>query len=1107
MMRPSLFSTVLFTIGLLIFPTKGDDAGIEFFETKVRPVLAEHCYQCHSEKSEKLKGGLLVDSREGMMKGGDTGASIVPGDPDKSLLIQAVRYTDEALQMPPKNKKLSSEQIADLEAWVKMGAPAPQKAGVKLAENKIDLVKKHWAFQPVQKPALPSVKNKRWIRNEIDIFILAGLEKNGLKPSPQADRRTLIRRASFDLIGLPPSPEEVRNFINDKAPDAYEKMIDRLLASPHYGERWARHWLDVARYADTKGYVFQEERRYPYAYTYRDYVIRAFNEDLPYNRFIVEQLAADQLELGEDKRPLAAMGYLTLGRRFLNNEPDIIDDRIDVVTRGMLGLTVSCARCHDHKYDPVPTKDYYSLYGVFASSIEPKEKPLLGKDSLPKEHPEFLVEHQKRIRERDDFRMQKEQELRAELRKRAGEYMLAAFDSSRIEDKSKKENLAKERKLSPDVVELWVKFLQERSSQSNDVIFQPWFEFAKLDGTNFGENASTLAKRFALNETSTPINPLVASILHSAPTNLLELSDRYGKLFQEIVDDWEQKKESIQSFADSNREMIRQLLYSESPSGKLAADDFPRLYDVKAAEKSRALQRKIEQLEATHPGSPPRAMALLDAEKPHNSRVFVRGSPHNLGPEVPRQFLEILSKENRVPFQKGSGRLELAEAIANKDNPLTARVLVNRVWLNHFNASLVRTPSDFGLRSEPPSHPELLDFLADYFVMNGWSLKKLHKLIMTSNTYQQESTANPEFTKVDPSNRWYWRMNMRRLELEPMRDTLLALSGKLEARSGGQPVELWERPYPGRRTVYGFIERQNLPGVFRTFDFASPDTTSPQRFSTTVPQQALFMVNSPFTIEQSRALVTRPEIASAAAPAEKVKSLYQIVFQREPEQAEISLGLKFVNEQAGIISKAPGISVWKYGYGEYQPTNAKVKNFKEFPKFVDGAWRGGDKLPDAEIGWTMINKQGGHPGKNIQHCSIRRWVSPISGVVEIHGELVHESKDGDGVIGRIISSRGGELLARTVKTSREPMKIKRYEVLEGETLDFLVDPGSHENSDGYSWSPQIKMLETPGKEFTGSTEWNAKDDFKETRDVEQALTAWEKYAQVMLMSNELLFID
>ena len=392
-----------------------DSHAAEFFEKNVRPVLADHCLSCHG--AEKPRGGLRLDSKAAFLKGADDGPIVVPGDPDKSNLIHAVRRDGDYKMPPPPRAQLPPESIEALTTWVKMGAPWPD--GVALAAPKMSVDEareRFWSFQPVRRPAVPVVKNAAWVKNPIDAFILAKLEAKGLAPSRPADRRTLIRRVSFDLIGLPPSPEEVEAFVSDPSPNAYEKVVDRLLASPRYGERWGRHWLDIARYSDTKGYVFTEERRYPYSYTYRDYVIRSFNEDLPYDQFIVQQLAADRLPLGEDKRPLAALGYLTLGRRFLNNAPDIIDDRIDVTMRGFQAMTVGCARCHDHKFDPIPQRDYYSLYGVFASSTEPKDLPVIGPSDDPAQAAAFGAELKKRQDAVAAFKEAHQDELKARNR-------------------------------------------------------------------------------------------------------------------------------------------------------------------------------------------------------------------------------------------------------------------------------------------------------------------------------------------------------------------------------------------------------------------------------------------------------------------------------------------------------------------------------------------------------------------------------------------------------------------------------------------------------------------------------------------------------------------
>jgi hypothetical protein len=1090
-----------------------DAVGVEFFESKIRPVLADNCYKCHSQTSEKLKGGLLLDTKAGLLKGGDTGPAIVPGDPEKSLLIKAVRYQDEDLQMPPKNKKLPPEQIAALEQWVKMGAPDPRTGGTNIAAGAIaDKAKGHWAFKSITFPSAPKVKNTKWPQTSVDNFILAKLEEKDLKPSPKADKRSLVRRATLDLTGLPPTIEEVNEFINDKSPDAFAKVIDRLLASPRYGERWGRHWLDVARYADTKGYVFQEERRYPYSYTYRDYVIRALNEDVPYDKFLIQQLAADLLPLGEDKRPLAALGFLTLGRRFLNSQPDIIDDRIDLVGRGLMGLTVACARCHDHKFDPIPTKDYYSLYGVFASCNEPAEKPLLGASSLPKEYPEYVAEHEKREEEFRKFKQDKDNEMLKQLRDRVGDYLLAAHDSEKLPDKSKADLLAKERKLDPGVVQAWIKNLEARRKQP-DPVFTPFFAFESLAETNFNAKSRELANSFSISANGgTNLNPRIAELFSGeSPKDFKDVAERYGKLFREIEKSWwELKKEKtnlVEKLPDASRESLRQVLYA-SGSPVQVEGDLMRLYDVPSAEKIRALRRKIEELEATHPGAPPRAMVLNDNATPTTPHVFIRGSQHNSGAEVPRQFLQVVAGPNRKPFQKGSGRLEMAEAVANRDNPLTARVIVNRIWLEHFGSPLVRTPSDFGLRSDPPTHPELLDYLASELMNQGWSLKKLHRLLMLSSVYQQNSEENSIGEQKDPGNVLFWRMNRRRLDFEATRDSILAISGKIDLSIGGQPIDITTQPYTTRRTVYGFVERQNLPGLFRTFDFASPDSTSPARFSTTVPQQALFMMNSPFVIERARILAADPRIVSATKDEDRIRELYRIAFQRDVQNDELKLGLKYLKSQRALPATDLEKPVWSYGYAEYKPDSKTIGEFTSLPRFTNDAWQGGETLPDAKIGWVMLNAKGGHPG-DMQHSAVRRWTAPLDMTIQIGGTIGHDTDKGDGVRAHIISNRAGELGSWTAKKAKHDTKIEKLAVIKGETIDFVVDCHESIDSDSFNWVPTIKLIDSLQNVAAtcGTSQWNGREDFSGPKDPIKPLDAIQKYAQIILMSNEVVFMD
>ncbi|MCC6231873.1 MAG: PSD1 domain-containing protein [Verrucomicrobiales bacterium] len=854
--------------------TRAADApeALEFFETHIRPVLVDHCYPCHSATAEKLRGDLLLDTKEGWTRGGASGKpALLPGDPDHSLLLRAVRHSDPELAMPPK-KKIPDEAIAALEAWIRQGAADP-RTGPKPPPNPRELARTHWAFQPVRRVPPPAVAHEDWIQSPIDRFILRDLDRHGLTPSPRADRRTLIRRASLILTGLMPSATDVRNFESDASPQAFERVIDRLLASPRYGERWGRHWLDLARYADTKGYVFEEERRYPYSYTYRDYVVRALNDDKPYDQFLVEQLAADQFTSGEDRSALAALGFLTLGRRFLNNPHDIIDDRIDVLMRGTQALTVGCARCHDHKYDPIPSADYYSLYGVFASSHEPEEKPLIGAASDPLRFQAFQAELARREKERHDFVTTKVNEYRKRLRETVGDYLLAAHDAATLDD-AKREELARSRQLSPFVVTRWLNALKGEG-QLPEPLFGTWRRFAALDTSEFAARAATLVSA------STPeaqAAPVARALLSGEPlTSLKQVAERYNRVFTEAAHD------EIRHFLDA----------TDSPIA-ISQDQVYRLFNVPDGQRKRALQRAVEELHATHPGAPPRAMALLDNAQPTEPVVFKRGNPGNPGPKVPRQFLELLAGPQRQPFTQGSGRLELARAIASPENPLTARVAVNRVWIQHFGAGLVRTPTDFGLRSEPPTHPELLDWLAREFMDDGWSLKRLHRRILLSATWQQASELDPAQVTKDPENRWLARQNRRRFDFEAGRDFLLQATGELDLTMGGHGVDIATRDDARRRTLYGFVERQNLPGLFRTFDFASPDTSSAQRFQTTVPQQALYFMNSPFALEQARRLARRPELLAAPDLEGRVARLYEILYQRAPEPGETAAAERFL---------------------------------------------------------------------------------------------------------------------------------------------------------------------------------------------------------------------
>jgi cytochrome c553 len=869
--------------------------GVEFFEKHVRPVLVEHCYKCHSASAEKLKGGLYLDTKEGVRKGGKAGAAIVPGEPEKSLLIKAVRREDDELAMPPKTP-LAKEQVAALEAWVKMGAPDPREAAAKPAGELTVLsmadAKGFWSFKPVTEQAIPAVGNS-WVKSPIDAFVLAKLKEKGLEPAPAADKRTLIRRAYIDLIGLPPSFEEVEAFVADTSAGAFEKVVDRLLASPQFGERWGRYWLDLARYADTKGYVFQEERRYPYAYTYRDWVVRALNDDMPYDQFVVYQVAADRVLAANPKaenRHLAAMGFLTLGRRFLNNQNDIIDDRIDVLTRGTMALTVACARCHDHKYDPIPAADYYSLHGVFASSVEPQgaELPLLE----TKEKSAATAEYEKELAKREaavqKFRAERHAKIigEAKIAKAIEQYLLTSLKVAEIEDRRIRD-IAETAKLNGRVLRRWKEFLAQ-AGEKKDPFFAAWHALAGVAEAEFAAKSSEVVRGLSIDPKTAEL-PLVKALAAAPPKTLAELAAVYAKAIESEI-------------SNLKSEIAKR---PEFPTN-IPVEEIETAFNRADRNAFNEVRRKRDELLATHPGAPSRAMVMRDRPSPVQPVILKRGNPAMPGAAVPRQFLAVIDGQKREPFKDGSGRLELARKIASKENPLTARVWANRVWMHLFEKGLVRTPSDFGVRGERPTHPELLDFLAIRFVHEGWSTKKLIKSIVTSAAYQQSSVASEKALAADPENRLVSRQNRKRLDLEALRDSLLAASGQIDLSVGGRPVDLLTQPFTKRRTIYGFVDRQNLPSMFRAFDFASPDQHAPMRFNNTVPQQALFMLNSPFVIEKAKAVAAA---IKETAPAEKVKGMYRAVLARDPSGDEVQAAVSFVEFESSQASA--GLNPWE----------------------------------------------------------------------------------------------------------------------------------------------------------------------------------------------------
>ncbi|MEI6233027.1 MAG: PSD1 and planctomycete cytochrome C domain-containing protein [Planctomycetota bacterium] len=1071
--------------------------GVEFFEKHIRPVLADKCFTCHSAKSEKIKGALLLDSRASSLKGGATGPAVVPGDLEKSLLIKAVRYKDEKSQMPP-DEPLTDQQIADFETWVRMGAPDPRSVATSVTPD-LAKAKEFWSFKKPVLPAIPTLNNNDPKLMPIDKFVRAKLESKGLPTSPRADNLTLIRRATFDLIGLPPTPEEIDAFNADPSPDAFAKVIDRLLASPRYGERWGRYWLDVARYADTKGYVFQEERRYPYSYVYRDWVVNAINADVPYDQFLIKQVAADKLPPTPDNSDLAAMGFLLLGRRFLNNQADIIDDRLDVLIRGTQGLTIGCARCHDHKFDAITQKDYYGLYSVFASSTEPKDLPLVGK---PEANPTSL-QYDKEVKakevELEALRIKHHETKLAGLRseKSIADYLMAVRELGDTPFEK-----LKQKDLNGFAYARWKAYVKT-NVKATDPIWAPWAALSGLKDTEFAEKAPGLVAKFAANIDGKLNALMVKAFTAKAPATIREVAEKYGALIAAQV------KPSTEKVPAA--EAVRQIITDVKSPLNIAFADLSHLLNRADTDMERKIHNAIDALAATHPGAPPRAMVLNDGNLV-TQHIFLRGNVGRPGDVAPRQFLSLLTSTNPQPFKNGSGRLELAQAIASPENPLTARVMVNRVWLHHFGSALVQTPSDFGVRSDAPINQELLDYLAINFMQNGWSLKKLHREMMLSQTYQQSSDDNQEARKIDSENTYLWRYNRQRLDFEAMRDALLAASGQLDTTMGGRSVELTAQPFPKRRSIYGYIDRQNLPGMFRAFDFASPDTHSPMRYNTTVPQQALYMMNSPFVIDLAKQLAARPEIASEHDTTAKLQKLYRATLGRPASPGEAALGAKFIELAEGekIQALVPPPALWQYGYGFYDETKKRVTEFTAFKHFTGTTWQAGPKLPDPKIGYASLSSTGGHPGGTPHLATVRRWTAPRDGTFAVSGKLNHPAKAGDGVRARVVSSVDGGVGEFIALSNAVETKVEKVALKKGDSLDFVIDCRTGENSDGYSWTVTIRILDY-GASFSdehGAIEWTSNGGFSGPPGKPATpLAPWEKYAQVLLLSNEFDFVD
>ena len=850
---------------------------LRFFESKIRPLLVSRCYECHSSERDQSEGGLQLDTAAAVHRGGDSGTLLVPGKPEQSLLWRAIEYRDSRLQMPPSGK-LSEEELGLIRRWIELGAPDPRSQADDDASprERSPLQRNpesHWAFR-APRLSTPTGPVDHRSRDVIDHFAAQSAAEAGLQISPPADSEVLIRRLYFDLTGLVPTRSQIERFVDDRDPQAYRRLVDELLASPAFGHRFGRHWLDVARYADTVGYALAgQKRRFEGSEKYRDWTIRAFCEDMPYDEMIRHQIAGDRTDPENRRGNLDAMGFLTLGRRFLN-QLDVIDDRVDVITRGLLGMTVSCARCHDHKFDPIPTADYYSLAGIIFSSEQPKE------------------------------------------------------------------------------------------------------------------------------------------------------------------------------------------------------------------------------------GASP--LMMVDKAKPIDSPILIRGQIGNRGPIAPRQFLTALRTEDEPRFTDGSGRWELAQRITRRDNPLTARVMVNRLWGHLIGKPLVTSPSDFGFRTQPPAVDGVLDDLSASFA-NHWSVKRTVRRIVLSRIYRQSAQSSDRALTVDPDNRLLARANLRRRDFESLRDSTLQVAGHLDRRVGGKSVEISLDTPSSRRTVYAMVDRQNLPSLFRTFDFANPDAHSPQRYFTTVPQQALFLLNGRQILELSRRASDRARSSAASAdPTGLANELFQQILGRRPTEHERSQCVEFLKTPVDPFKpRLDQRTHWTYGVAAIDAKHSPSR-FQRFGVFRDGQWQTAESFPaPAPAGHAFLGSEDGHTPHDTSTAVVRRFTAPFDGRVEIRGQMGHRNDQGDGVVTSIWVG-GNRVFKATQKKNNRPYGPLSGSVRAGQTVDLVASAGSHDSFDSFYWRAKIRLV-GPSETLEADSKKHFSGPFDPVSG--RPLDRLGQLAQTLLMSNEFAFID
>jgi hypothetical protein len=955
------------------------DERLDFFESRVRPVLVGRCEKCHGGK--KQEGGLRLDHREGWARGGDQGPAIVPGRPDESLLVKAIKYAHNDLRMPP-TAKLPEREVDGLVDWIKRGAFDPRDGEpAKLGGMTLADAKSFWSFQPIKRPPIPDpVQQKAKARNYIDSFIISELEKAGLSPLPPADKRTLIRRATYDLTGLPPTPEEVERFLADLAPDAFSRVVDRLLASPHCGEHWGRHWLDLVRYADTAGE--NSDHPLPHAWKYRNWVIASFNRDLPYDQFVQEQIAGDILASDGVRGPfrdhVIATGFLAIARRFGHDiDKDMYltyEEVIDTTSKVFLGLSIGCARCHAHKYDPITSEDYYALYGILESTrfsfpgCEPNQQPhdLVSLEPA-REWEERVKPYQKRLSDLD-AQLRKLNDEQAAVRAGSaggsrGPVRLLAQGTIDDGGKSVVSTVdgSKPIQSAVDVGQMLRLLVTPRGSHGADSTLVEW-EIEEAGGARRRWSLTQDSLRDLLAE-----NPQPDSLGHSGTWYFVDARAEMEMLGESIRDHagnaglhvWRQG-DTPSVFVNASDRVIRawtslpahSFFVHPGPLGPVGvvwlspihgtvsmrvriADAHPAGSDGvgwrlewlgndmagelrtlgELAKKQQAIAGERGRLIASQPKN--ELAYAVSESNPHDARLQLRGDPEKPGLVVPRRWLEVLGEE-RVSPGAGSGRKQLAAWLSSPSNPLAARVMANRVWQYHFGKGLVATPSDFGSRGQRPSHPALLDWLAAELIDSGWRIKPLHRMIMLSDAYQRSSStgASALEREIDSENRLYWRFERRRLSAEELRDSLLEVCGELDRTPGGAhpfPAESsWNftqhNPFSAnyetkKRGVYLMVQRNRRDPFLTLFDGADPNATTPERQETTVPTQALFVLNAAFFHERSEKLADRllrvPDLAN------RLDLAVRWVFGRAMTGAERVRAQQFLTAYARELGEMP----------------------------------------------------------------------------------------------------------------------------------------------------------------------------------------------------------